>query len=60
MEAFRRYYGPTVKAFGALDEKGQAALRQELEQHWTAHNQSKNGVTRVESEYLEVVAIRTV
>jgi SAM-dependent methyltransferase len=58
VESFRRYYGPTVKAFGVLDEKGQAALRQELEQHWSAHNQSKNGVTRVESEYLEVVAIR--
>ena len=58
VEAFRRYYGPTFKAFEALDEKGQAALRQELEQHWSAHNQSKNGVTQVESEYLEVVAIR--
>lgn len=59
VECFRRYYGPTYKAFGALDETGQAALRQELEQHWADHNQSKNGVTRVESEYLEVVAIRT-
>ena len=58
VECFRLYYGPTYKAFGTLDEKGQAALRQELEQHWSAHNQSKNGVTRVESEYLEVVAIR--
>lgn len=58
VESFRRYYGPTYKAFGALDETGQAALRQELEQHWSAHNQSKNGVTRVESEYLEVVAVR--
>ncbi|MBE7555603.1 MAG: methyltransferase domain-containing protein [Anaerolineales bacterium] len=58
VESFRRYYGPTYKAFGALDEKGQAALHQELEQHWAAHNQSKNGVTQVESEYLEVVAIR--
>jgi hypothetical protein len=58
VESFRRYYGPTYKAFGALDETGQAALRQELEQLWLAHNQSKNGVTRVESEYLEVVAIR--
>jgi hypothetical protein len=58
VESFRRYYGPTYKAFGALDEKGQAALRQELAQHWLAHNQSQNGVTRVESEYLEVVAIR--
>lgn len=59
VESFRRYYGPTYKAFGALDETGQAALRQELEQHWSAHNQSKNGITRVESEYLEVVAVRT-
>jgi SAM-dependent methyltransferase len=58
VESFRHYYGPTVKAFGALDEKGQVALRQELEQHWSAHNQSRNGVTRVESEYLEVLAIR--
>jgi len=58
VECFRRYYGPTYKAFGTLDEQGQAALRQELEQHWSAHNQSQNGVTRVESEYLEVVAIR--
>jgi ubiquinone/menaquinone biosynthesis C-methylase UbiE len=58
VDYFRHYYGPTYKAFGALDEKGQAALQQELEQHWAAHNQSSNGVTRVESEYLEVVAIR--
>lgn len=58
VEAFRLYYGPTYKAFGALDEKGQTALRQELEQHWSAHNQSNNGITRVESEYLEVVAVR--
>ncbi len=59
VEAFRRYYGPTRKAFEGLDQKGQAALQQALEQHWSAHNQSKNGVTRVESEYLEVVSVRT-
>lgn len=58
VECFRRYYGPTYKAFNALDEQGQAALRQELEQLWSAHNQARNGVTRVESEYLEVVAVR--
>jgi hypothetical protein len=57
VECFRRYYGPANKAFGALDEKGQAALRQELDQHWSAYNQSKNGATRVESEYLEIVAV---
>ena len=58
VETFRRYYGPTLWAFSALDEAGQAGLNQELEQLWAAHNQSPNGVTRVESEYLEVVALR--
>lgn len=58
VEFFRRYYGPTYKAFAALDENGQVALHQALAEHWSAHNQSRNGVTRVESEYLEVVAIR--
>jgi SAM-dependent methyltransferase len=58
VESFRRYYGPTYKAFGALDETGQTALYQALAQLWSAHNQSRNGITQVESEYLEVVAIR--
>jgi SAM-dependent methyltransferase len=58
VEAFRLYYGPTYRAFAALDETGQAALRQELDRLWLTHNQSLNGITRVESEYLEVVAIR--
>jgi ubiquinone/menaquinone biosynthesis C-methylase UbiE len=58
VESFRRYYGPTLKAFAALDEKGQNALHQELGQLWSVHNQSNNGVTQVKSEYLEVVATR--
>jgi SAM-dependent methyltransferase len=58
VEAFRLYYGPTYRAFAALDEASQTALRQELEQLWSVHNLSSNGVTRVESEYLEIVAIR--
>ena len=58
VEHFRLYYGPTQKAFGALDEQKQAALRQDLEQLWATHNQATDGTTRVESEYLEVVAER--
>jgi SAM-dependent methyltransferase len=58
VETFRRYYGPTLKAFAALDERGQYALRQDLEQLWAAHNLSSNGATEVESEYLEVIARR--
>lgn len=60
VEHFRRYFGPTQKAFDALesDADKQAALRRELENHWMQHNQATDGTTRVQSEYLEVVARR--
>ena len=58
VEHFRTYYGPTQKAFGALDENGQAALRRDLEKLWGDHNLAKDGSTVVESEYLEVIATR--
>ena len=58
VEHFRKYFGPTNKAFGSLDEAGQAALRSDLEQLWADNNLATDGTTRVESEYLEVVAIR--
>lgn len=59
VEHFRVYYGPTNKAFGALDENGQAALRRDLEQLWTDNNKATDGTTSVEAEYLEVNAIRS-
>jgi SAM-dependent methyltransferase len=58
VEIFRTYYGPTNKAFGTLDETAQAALRKELEQLWTEHNRGTDGTTAVDSEYLEVIAVR--
>ena len=58
VEHFRLYYGPTQKAFGALDEKAQAALRKDLEELWAANNQATDGTTVVDGEYLEVVAHR--
>jgi SAM-dependent methyltransferase len=58
VEFYRAYYGPANRAFDALDPAGQAALRRDLEQLWTAHNRSANGITYTEPEYLEVVAIR--
>ena len=45
-------------SFAALDENGQAALRRDLEQLWTEHNRAADGTTEVESEYLEVIAVR--
>lgn len=58
VEFWRDYYGPTQKAFGALqgNTEKQVSLRKALEQLWTEHNQHMDGTTRVESEYLEVHA----
>ena len=58
VEHFRTYFGPAHKAFNALDENGQAALRKDLEELWTAHNTATDGTTAVEAEYLDVFAVR--
>lgn len=58
VEFFRAYYGPTNRAFAALDGDGQEALRSDLEQLWSEHNQAGDGGTAIEAEYLEVAAIR--
>jgi SAM-dependent methyltransferase len=58
VEFYRDHYGPTNRAFAALDESGQAALGRELEALWVEHNAATDGGTRYESEYLEVTAIR--
>jgi SAM-dependent methyltransferase len=54
---FRLWYGPTLRSFAALDEQGREGLRRDLEKLWSEHNRATDGTTRVESEYLEVVAV---
>ena len=58
VEFFRTYYGPSYKAFAALDAEKQSALRGDLEQLWTERNTATDGTTSIQAEYLEVVAIR--
>jgi 2-polyprenyl-3-methyl-5-hydroxy-6-metoxy-1,4-benzoquinol methylase len=58
VEFFRAYYGPTNRAFVALDAARQRALQQDLEQLWSDNNRANDGTTRVEAESLEVLAIR--
>jgi SAM-dependent methyltransferase len=58
VEHFRAYYGPTNRAFAALDDAGGDALRSDLERLWTEHNTDDESTTSIESEYLEVVAVR--
>jgi len=55
---FRQYFGPTQVAFSRLDQAGQSALASQLEALWSEHNTATDGTTRVETEYLDVRAIR--
>ena len=57
VEHFRKYYGPTQKAFEAAGENA-PALRKDLEDHWTANNKATDGTTLVSSEYMIVKATR--
>jgi SAM-dependent methyltransferase len=54
---FRLWYGPTLRAFAALNEVQRAGLQRDLEKLWVENNRANDGTTRVQSEYLEVVAI---
>ena len=54
---FRLWYGPTLRSFAVLDEPNRGALRRDLERLWTDHNRATDGTTRVQAEYLEILAV---
>lgn len=58
VEFFRANYGPMSRAFASLDVNGQENLRSELVSLWSAHNKATDDTTRVDAEYLEVIATR--
>lgn len=58
VEFFRNNYGPMTRAFASLDVRGQENLRSELVSLWSAHNTAAGDTTRVDAEYLEVIATR--
>ncbi|QIF04969.1 class I SAM-dependent methyltransferase [Roseimicrobium sp. ORNL1] len=59
VDFFREYYGPTRKAFEALDAAGRKALHVDLVRLQEEHNISGNpDVTDTPAEYLEIVARR--
>jgi hypothetical protein len=58
VEFFRANYGPMSRAFESLDTAGQENLRSELVNLWSMHNQAAAGTTKVDAEYLEVIASR--
>ncbi len=55
VQVFRDFYGPTHKAFGALDAKGQQALERDITALLEQMNIAGSASLVVPSEYLEVV-----
>jgi ubiquinone/menaquinone biosynthesis C-methylase UbiE len=58
VEYWRRFYGPTMKAFDAVGEAGQAALESDLLDLVARFNTAHDGTMVVPSEYLEAVINR--
>jgi SAM-dependent methyltransferase len=58
IDVFREYYGPMLKAFGALDPSGQAALKADLLDLIARFNRSGDATMVVPAEYLEIVVTR--
>jgi ubiquinone/menaquinone biosynthesis C-methylase UbiE len=58
LEIFRTYYGPVLKAFGALDAKAQTDLEADILALMGRMNSAKDGTLVVQSEYLEVVVMK--
>jgi ubiquinone/menaquinone biosynthesis C-methylase UbiE len=58
LDVFRTYYGPTLKAFAALDAKAQASLAADLIALVAKFNRSGDTTMVVPSEYLQTVIER--
>ncbi len=58
LDYFRTYYGPTMKAFEALDPSGQEGLARDLLNLWQRFNRSGDETLVAPGEYLEVVAVK--
>ncbi|MBC5781313.1 methyltransferase domain-containing protein [Ramlibacter sp. USB13] len=58
LEVFRGYYGPVLKAFGALDADGQQALAADLTGLMKQFDAGQGGGLVIPSAYLEIVITR--
>ena len=56
-EYWRRYYGPTLKAFEAVGEAGREALEADLLDLIARFNRAEDGTMVVPNEYLEAVIV---
>jgi hypothetical protein len=57
LEYWRRFYGPTMKAFEAVGDDGRAGLELDLLDLIARFNRADDGTMVVPSEYLEAVIV---
>ncbi|MGD9588025.1 MAG: class I SAM-dependent methyltransferase [Pyrinomonadaceae bacterium] len=55
---FKKYFGPTVMAFKALDPSRHQELTDDMLSLWNENNISADGKTHAKGEYLEVIATK--
>lgn len=55
---FRTWYGPTLSAFGAVDDADRAGLDADLTDVFEKHNVATDGTLAMDVTYLEVVGVR--
>jgi hypothetical protein len=58
LQVFRTFYGPLLKAFGALEPHAQSALAGDLTALIDRFNRSGDETMVVPGEYLEIVITR--
>ena len=58
LDVFRNYYGPTLKAFAALDETNQRRLADDILTLIASTNRAEDGTMVLPSEYLEIVIVK--
>jgi SAM-dependent methyltransferase len=58
LQMFRDFYGPTHRAFAALDDRGQARLADDVLALLRTRNRASDGTLVIPGDYLEVVIVR--
>lgn len=58
VQFFIDYFGPNTMAYARMDPAKQVLYRADLENLWTQYNQSTDGKTLVENEYLALIGTR--
>jgi len=58
VDIFRTFYGPVLKAFGALDTQKQQALEDDFLALIARFNRAEDGSVVLPSEYLEIVVTK--